>query len=218
MSKGFSSQTLKGRVASASRVQSVIRKHGSQPADISMKHAFSGMLVVFALAGAVAAFVFGNRRADIMFSNHEGKLTPLQYADTPSIGSEAVVNWAKYAVSELFTFNFNDVVQKLDGASRFFTGEGWSAFKGEVQAKKLLDEVVTNRQFRTVVPKGSPIINKEGDEDGTYTWTVQVPVLQNIYIGTATSNDSTVIVLTLQRINTSESWAGYAFGIGRISR
>ncbi len=182
-----------------------------------MRHAFLCTFVALLLVFAIFSFVYGSVRADLLFSNHEGKLTPLQYADAPNTSSEAVVNWTAFALSEILTYNFNNIQARLSGASRYFTPEGWSEFNAALEREKRVQEVVAGRQFVSTVLAGAPVVVQEGEIEGVYTWIVRAPLLINIYTGTNGYSSRGSATVQIERIPTRKSVSGYAFGIARIT-
>lgn len=198
-------------------LRDMIRRHGAQPADVSMRHAFLGTMASLLLVGVIFSFVYGSVRADLLFSNHEGKLTPLQYSDAPNTSSEAVVNWTAFALSEILTYNFNNIQERLSGASRYFTPEGWEAFREALARDDRIQGVVSGRQFVSTVLAGSPVVLREGEIEGVYTWTVRAPLLINVYTGTSGFSTGGTATVQIERIPTRKSASGYAFGIARIT-
>ena len=193
-------------------------RHASQPADVSMQHAYVGLAAALVLSWAVFSFVYGSERADLLFSSREGKLIPLQYSSVPNTSSEAVVRWTAYAVGEVFTYNFNNVEDRILGAKRYFTKEGWDSFLDALSDAGTISSVKSARSFVTVVPSGIPVVSEEGAVEGVYTWVVQVPILTNVYTSSGNNSSATSIKVTIQEIPTRESSSGYAFGISRIVR
>jgi len=176
------------------------------------------LLANLILSGALLAYVYGNQRSDIVFAaQHDGQLTPLQAMDTPNTSSEAVINWTKMAIGEVFTYNFNDIVTRLNSSRRFFTNSGWDAFRSAFRDQAILANTQAQRQFVTTMPTGAAVVSEEGITNGQYYWTVQMETLTSVYTGTSTVTGGGMIV-KIQRIPTSESRAGYPFGIVQIKQ
>lgn len=187
------------------------------PADQAVLKALRSMIAAFVLTGAVAAFLFSTQRSDILFKTDGiGQLKPLQSMNTPNLGSDAVINWAKLAVSEIFTYNFNNVTERMNGASRYFTTKGWDSFVSSAQEKNLIGIVRAQRQFVTTVPL-TAVIAAEFEENGSYHWIVQMSTLTAVYTGVNTTSRGG-LTLKIAQIPTKDSWAGYAFGITQITR
>ncbi len=189
------------------------------PADKTASLSLGALVVCIIMAGALCAFVFGNQRADIMLavSRESRGITALQSSDTPNIGTEALLNWAKLAVSETFTYNFNDMSPRIIAAQRFFTKEGWDGFLAAMYQQKVLDQVQTQRQFVSTVPGTNTVVTSEGEVGGVYFWTLQMNIVTSVYTG-ATSIKYGNMSLKIARRPTRESDSGYPFGIVQITQ
>jgi|GEM_PF-1075921 len=177
-----------------------------------------GLLANLILTGALLAYVYGNQRADIIFAvQHDGQLTPLQAMDTPNTSSEAVINWAKMAIGETFTYNFNDIVVRLNASRSFFTDSGWDSFRSAFKDQSIMANTQAQRQFVTTLPTGAAVISEEGMARGRYYWTVQMETLTSVYTGTSTVSGGAMSI-KIERIPTKESRAGYPFGIVKITQ
>jgi hypothetical protein len=187
------------------------------PADQAVVKAWRTMMACVVLTAAVAAFVISSNRTDIILkTDAEGQVRPLQSMSTPNLGSDAVISWAKIAVSEIFTYNFNNVVDRMTRASRYFTPEGWSGFVNSAKEHGLIDNVVKQRQFVTTVPV-TAVISSEYDEKNRYYWIVEIATLTDVYTG-QNSVSKGGMTLKIAQIPTEDSLAGYAFGITQITR
>ena len=187
------------------------------PAETSVSRLVTGMTIGIILVGALAAFVFGNTRSDVMLavSSEERGVTNLQAQNMPNIGSDALISWSKMAISEIFTYNFNDLNARLLGAQRFFTKGGWKSFLYALYEQKVLNQVEGQRQFVTTIPGANTVISSEGEVSGTYFWTLQMNTITSVYTGTVSVKDDD-ITIKVARIPTKNSDAGYPFGIVHI--
>ncbi len=204
------------------RLKEALYSQTLQPADVSMRQTFLATIGVVILIAGIFAFVFGNKRADLLFASHSGKLTPIQYVDTPSISNEAVINWAMAAFMDIKNFNFNNIDERFNSAYRYFTPEGWDSFVAALYKSGIIDAIKTNKQYVSAVPGGAPIMQSETDDPGHYSWVVQIPYqMTTVWRDSNGTNrektDSKVATITVESIPTNTSLAGYPFGISRIN-
>lgn len=204
------------------RLKQALYSQTLQPSDVSMRQTFLATIGVVILIGGIFAFVFGNKRADLLFASHGGKLTPIQYVDTPSISNEAVINWAMAAFMDIKNFNFNNIDERFNSAYRYFTPEGWSSFVSALYKSGIIDAIKTNKQYVSAVPAGAPIMQSETDDPGHYSWVVQIPYqMTTVWRDSNGTNreksESKVATVTVESIPTNTSLAGYPFGISRIN-
>lgn len=187
------------------------------PADDGVTWCLTSVLGGIILAGALGAFVYGNERSDVMLAvSHEARgVTSLQAMDTPNIGSDALLNWCKLAISEIFTYNFNDIGPRILAAERFFTKAGWTSFLMGMYEQDVLGQVQGQRQFVSTMPTDNAVISSEGEVGGTYFWTVQLSYVTSVYTGAISSKPGSMS-LKVARTSTRKSDTGYPFGIVQI--
>lgn len=189
-----------------------------QPADQAVEKALRSVVACLIMTTAVVVFVFSSNRTDLLQKiDHAGQIAPLQALPTPNLGSDAVINWAKLAVSEIFTYKFTNVRDRMNRASRYFTPEGWEGFVLSAQESGLLRNVTAQQQFVTTVPT-TAVISAEYDGDNRHYWIVQVSILTSVYTGGTGPSAKGGLTLKIAQIPTNESWAGYAFGITQITK
>jgi hypothetical protein len=176
----------------------------------------SGLSIVLALC--LLIYLGVTERRDRLYAyNSSGPPSQLQYADTPNISSEALINWCKMVVGELFTYNFNDVYQRMDAAFGYFTPRGWDSFAAAFMASDVFNRTQAQRIFVSTLPSGIASVIEEGDVNGRYTWTVQLAAVTRIYSGTSQLENNT-ISMVVEKVPTNNSLTGYPFGIVKITR
>jgi hypothetical protein len=176
----------------------------------------TGTCLVLALI--MSLYVAGTERRDILLAKSAtSEIGLLQYSDTPNTSSEALISWSKMVVGEIFTYNFNDIYQRMDASFGFFTKRGWESFAAAFLESDVFARTQSQRIFVSTLPTGLATIIAEGDEKGRYNWTVQLAAVTRIYSGTAQLENNT-ITLVVEKIPTRYSVTGYPFGIVKISR
>ena len=184
--------------------------------ELALVHSLYCSIGGLALMSSILIFAYQNQRSDyILAVRPDASIVGLPSSPVPNISSQALLNWAKMAVSETFSYNFNDVIQRMDSARRFFTPEGWVSFGRAFRDQAVLANTQTQRQVVTTLPSGLAVINSEGEEKGVYTWQLQVAIMSSIYTGTTVANSS-VITLKVERTPTRNSDSGFPFGIANI--
>lgn len=164
------------------------------------------------------AYVAMTERRDTLFSyNSTGPAESLQYSDTPNTSSEALISWCKMVVGEIFTYNFNDIFQRMDASFGYFTKRGWDSFAAAFMASDVFNRTQAQRIFVSTLPSGIASVIEEGDVNGRYTWTVQLAAVTRIYSG-STQLENNYITIMVEKIPTKDSLTGYPFGIVKITR
>lgn len=188
------------------------------PAGTSIRHSMFLLFVFAALSLGITVFVFSHHRSDRLIAvTRDDKAIFLAANDMPNTGSDAVINWAKLAVSEIFTYNFNNIIERMNFSRRFFTDTGWESFRSEFQSKEILALTTGQRRVETTLPTSTAVITAEGDVDGVHTWTVQIMAVTNVYTG-QNNITSNLITLRIASIPTNKSISGFPFGIYSIQK
>jgi intracellular multiplication protein IcmL len=101
----------------------------------------------------------------------------------------------------------------LQSASEFFTPDGWNQFIGALNSSNNLKAVLDKKLVVSAVAIGAPVILDQGVLNGTYTWTVQMPMLVTYQSASQNAEQKIVVKIVVQRISTLNS----ARGIGIAS-
>jgi intracellular multiplication protein IcmL len=142
-----------------------------------------------------------------------GRITPLIPLDQPNMPPSTLLQWANSAAIAAYTYNFVNYRQELQSASEFFTPDGWNQFIGALNSSNNLKAVLDKKLVVSAVAIGAPVILDQGVLNGTYTWTVQMPMLVTYQSASQNAEQKIVVKIVVQRISTLNS----ARGIGIAS-
>ncbi len=219
-SRSSSSQKAR-QLAQKARAQGKIAAERLRPAILAegaVHFSMYGTLCVLILAASIFFYLKGTDRYSILLAHRSGgEPTQLAASLNPNTGSEALLNWSKLAVGEIFTYNFNDIITRINASRRFFTDYGWDSFRLAFWETNLLSRTQAQRIFVSTLPSGLAVVLEEGEVKGRYTWTVQIGTVTSFYSGNTRVENNTV-TLTIQRVPTQTSLAGYPFGIFKITQ
>jgi len=91
------------------------------------------------------------------------KPVPQRVLNSPSLSAAKVTNWANRALREIFTFNFNNINQRLNQSSVYFSEQGFVDFKASLEKTGLISDVQGQRLLVTLTPLGEPrLIGRAG--------------------------------------------------------
>ncbi|NCC23290.1 MAG: type IV secretion protein IcmL [Alphaproteobacteria bacterium] len=138
-------------------------------------------------------------------TTEDGRLVPMIALSEPNLSTPALLSWVAQSSTEVMTFGFNDYRRRLQEASRNFTRRGWESFTQALQASRIIDMVEANQQVVTAAPRGAPILQKEGEFNGRYQWTVQLPMIITYQSGSRSRSDNLLITLVVVRVPRLES-------------
>lgn len=129
----------------------------------------------------------------------------------PNLTDQAVLSWSVLAITEILTFGFGDVDQRILAQRERFTDDGWTSFlKGFVETE-FYDRFKGNQLVLTTVPTNSPVIVSKGEENDEYLWIVEMPIIMTYAtVDNIAHRKRGIVRLTIARIPSSQN----KYGIG----
>lgn len=146
------------------------------------------------------------------------KKRPFVALTMPNHTDRAIMSWAASSITEIMTFGFGDVRQKILSQKDRFTDEGWDSFVTAFDKQALIERFKMQQLVLTTAPVDMPIIVYKGpDEDYGYKWIVEMPVIMTY----ATSNnakeqDRKIARLTIILVSPLQNKAGIGIQEWRI--
>ena len=137
-----------------------------------------------------------------------GRITPLIPLDQPNMPPSTLLQWANSAAIAAYTYNFVNYRQELQSASEFFTPAGWNEFLNALKGSNNLSAVLDKKLVVSAVATGAPIVLDQGVINGTYTWTVQMPMLVTYQSASNNARQNIMVKMIIQRISTLNSARG----------
>ena len=137
-----------------------------------------------------------------------GRITPLIPLDQPNMPPSTLLQWANSAAIAAYTYNFVNYRQELQSASEFFTPDGWNEFISALNSSNNLKAVIDKKLVVSAVATGAPVIVDQGVLNGTYTWSIQMPMLVTYQSASQTARQNIVVKIVVQRISTLNSARG----------
>lgn len=137
-----------------------------------------------------------------------GRITPLIPLDQPNMPPSTLLQWANSAAIAAYTYNFVNYRQELQSASEFFTPDGWNQFINALNSSNNLKSVIDKKLVVSAVATGAPIVLDQGVLNGTYTWTIQMPMLVTYQSASQVARQNVIVKMVVQRISTLNSARG----------
>ncbi len=137
-----------------------------------------------------------------------GRITPLIPLDQPNMPPSTLLQWSNAAATAAYTYNFVNFRQELQSASEFFTPEGWTEFTNALKSSTNLNAVIEKKLVVSAVATGAPVVLDQGVINGTYTWTVQMPMLVTYQSASQVARQNVIVKMVIQRISTLISSRG----------
>lgn len=108
---------------------------------------------------------------------------PMTGLDAPNVNQDAMLRWAGAAATEVMTFGFNDIDERMTRAQRLFTPDGWTSFSAALARTPLMKGMLENQQLLTAIPTSTPIIVSQGMYNGNYSWVIEIPLVLTLRAG-----------------------------------
>jgi intracellular multiplication protein IcmL len=161
------------------------------------------MILLSAILGFIVYYLASHRPEPKYFATSaDGRITPIYPLTAPMVSDSALLQWANQAAVAAYTYNFATYRKELQGASEYFTPEGWSNFETALQASRNLETVINKKLVVTAVATGAPVILDRGILDGHYSWKVQMPLLVTYESASTTIQQPILITMLVTRVST----------------
>lgn len=126
----------------------------------------------------------------------------------PNVNRDAILRWAAAAATEVMTFGFHDIDERMSRARRLFSDEGWRSFSEGLLRARMLKAMLANQHIMTAIPTATPSILAEGIFNGDYSWIIEVPTILTVRAGSETRIIRTRLRLVIIRLPTQSNPMG----------
>ncbi len=140
----------------------------------------------------------------------DGAKRSLAAMTMPNLTDQTVISWSATAITDILTFGFGDLDQRVISQRNRFTKDGWISFvKGFVE-KNVSEGFKGNQLVLTTVPTDLPVIVFKGEDvDNIYKWVVEMPFIMTYSTNNmASSRSRGVVRLVLVRVPTDQNPSG----------
>lgn len=122
----------------------------------------------------------------------------------PRVTHDALTTWTIRAVNTFYTFDFNNFDRQLANAKMYFTPSAYKAFVTSIEAVKLKEKIVDNKQIISLTVTERPqILTAITDRNGEQAWQLEVPAVIQTTAGTTTYES--YIVNLIVRLQTNSN-------------
>jgi hypothetical protein len=174
-----------------------------------------GMVALLTVVLCVATFILwytvkqGRQGDQFAAMSFDGKRMWLTSLSTPSLNTAAMCSWASQAATDVMTFGFDDINERMGSAKKYFTEVGYQSFVAAAQSSGIIKMVMTNQQLVTAIPGGPAILGYEGIREGEYVWEIEVPLVLTVRAGDQRETARPTLLLTLVRVPTAQNPSGF---------
>jgi len=154
------------------------------------------------LAGGLIYLVTNKPGPKYFAVNPDGSLVRLVPMNQPNVTDSFLLQWSNMVSTATYTYNFTNYVRELQAASAFFTDDAWRAFAANLRASGNIDLVKRNKYNVSAVATGAPVIVDKGIIGGTYSWTVQMPMLVTFESASDRTSFTYIVTMKIVRVPT----------------
>ncbi len=126
----------------------------------------------------------------------------------PNVNRDAILRWAAAATTEVMTFGFHDIDERMARARRLFSDAGWISFSQALSRARMLKAMLAQQHIMTAIPTAPPSLLGEGIFDGDYSWIIEVPTILTVRAGSETRIIRTRLRLVIVRLPTASNPMG----------
>jgi len=128
--------------------------------------------------------------------------------DQPIWLSKEIMIWAKGAIIEIYSYNYENYKQVLDNIRPYFTKDGYESYMQALQASGNLTIIEQNKMIVTAQLSGDPKMNEPSQQSSVYTWVVQVPLLVTYQDVTGVVKQEIIAHIEVVRVNDEDNPKG----------
>lgn len=126
----------------------------------------------------------------------------------PNVNRDAILRWGAAATTEIMTFGFHDIDERMTRARRLFSDEGWKSFSEALGKSRSLKAMMAQQHIMTAIPMASAQILAEGIFNGDYSWIIEVPTILTVRAGSESRIIRTRLRLIIVRLPTQSNPMG----------
>lgn len=138
-----------------------------------------------------------------------GTQRPLTNLGMPNTRVDVLSRWTGAAVTQIFTFGFNDIDEKMAKAQTLFSPDGWAGFSAALFRSRMLRNVMNNQQIISAIPISAPSVIFEGNvAPGKWGWMMEAPMLVQTRAGAQNQTQRYKVRLIVVRLPTAQNPMG----------
>jgi len=170
-----------------------------------------GIIVLISASGLVYNLIKSPRVVYVAV-NPDNTMVALAPLTNPNMSDSTVMNWTTNALAEIFTYSHFDWDKALDkSTSKYMLPKAKENFIATLKSSGILDAVVTNNMYSSLVVTETPIImNKGVIGNKVYAWQFKIPVNITYRTVRGTRSTASTIIATITRANNMEYSSGIA--------
>lgn len=117
-----------------------------------------------------------------MVTNPEKQIHNIVTLPVPHQSLQNVSGWLLTALNTIYGVGFDNIDEKIDEASYYFTPQGYSSYLKALDTSGFKQDIITKKLKITLLATQNPVLINGGSVDDLEFWRLRVPVLIS-YLG-----------------------------------
>lgn len=128
--------------------------------------------------------------------------------DKAGISKDQLIKWSSDIVTTLYTYNFENATQTVQNSRSYFTKKGFTEYQAALQSPQWFPIIERKKYDVLPILSDTPSILSEGVVDGTYTWSVQIPLVLFLRGPFDMTKQSKTVMIKIKRTTLADSPSG----------
>lgn len=121
-----------------------------------------------------------------------------------------VSSWFIDAVSASYSFDFNNIDDRIEKAEYYYSPEGYKMYLAAIESSGIKDSVIAKKIQVSILPLQSAVPISSGQVLDTEFWRYRVPVLVNYYAGKDSKDIKMLVEALIVRVPAYKNEKGLA--------
>jgi len=166
-------------------------------------------VLILALTLSISVYIHTDKRRDRFFAEaQENRRMQMTGLDFPNMGKVALANWVVQAATQIMTFGFNDINQRLALSQTNFTPNGWESFYKAMVQSELVKNVIAAQQLVTAIPMSPPVLIQQGIIKGKYSWVYEMQMMVTFRSGGVQRAGARTVRMVIEAVSTRDNPTG----------
>jgi intracellular multiplication protein IcmL len=153
-----------------------------------------------ALGVYLGYLVYATPQPSYYASTTSGEVVTMHSLSEPVVTSDFILKWASLLARQIYNLNFDKWQTQLNQVQNKFTTNGWNAMQSALKASGITSSIEQNKLVTSAVVSGAPVILSREIYHGSFTWTVQFPMLVTFTSASESRKQTLIVTMRISRV------------------
>lgn len=170
----------------------------------------AALLAIAVIVQAVSIHhLLGRKPVERYFTvDNAGRVIPVKALSEPFVNPTTLATWAAERILKAYRLDPKNYVAQAEEQRSSFTPDGFEQYKASLVTSGTIELMTKRLLVMSATPLGTPVVVKEGVEEGVYYWKVRMPVLVDFQSATAQTQRRRIVEIVIVRRHTIEAPLG----------